>query len=147
MNAPPINVPPLSHKCPTIKWCSIPIFLLRMLTSHFMCVQIFHMVDIDVPAGVGAPPLNTQLNRRYTGTGSLVGSVQRKNFHGRKLHKLVDFHGENICRLLAGATKEHHTPKFHGDVRNHHCTDVCGAHTTYEPHPYQKFCATVLGMQ
>ena len=49
-----------------------------MLTSHFMCVQFFHMVDIDVPAGVGAPPLNTQLDRRYTGTGSLVGSVQRK---------------------------------------------------------------------
>ena len=45
-----------------------------------MCVQFFHMVDIDVPAGVGAPPLNTQLDRRYTGTGSLVGSVQRKTF-------------------------------------------------------------------
>ena len=29
------------------------------LTSHFMCVQIFHMVNIDVPAGVGAPPLDT----------------------------------------------------------------------------------------
>jgi len=26
-----------------------------------MCVQIFHMVNIDVPAGVGAPPLETQL--------------------------------------------------------------------------------------
>ena len=26
-----------------------------------MCIQIFHMVNIDVPAGVGAPPLNTQL--------------------------------------------------------------------------------------
>jgi len=26
-----------------------------------MCVQIFHMVNIDVPAGVGAPPLDTQL--------------------------------------------------------------------------------------
>ena len=24
-----------------------------------MCVQIFHMVNIDVPAGVGAPPLDT----------------------------------------------------------------------------------------
>ena len=24
-----------------------------------MCVQIFHMVNIDVPASVGAPPLNT----------------------------------------------------------------------------------------
>ena len=26
-----------------------------------MCVEIFHMVNIDVPAGVGAPPLDTQL--------------------------------------------------------------------------------------
>ena len=24
-----------------------------------MCAQFFHMVSIDVPAGVGAPPLNT----------------------------------------------------------------------------------------
>ena len=24
-----------------------------------MCVQFFHMVSIDVPAGVGPPPLNT----------------------------------------------------------------------------------------
>ena len=43
---------PLSHKCP------IPISPL-CLTSHFTCVQIFHMVSIDVPAGVGAPPVNT----------------------------------------------------------------------------------------
>ena len=28
------------------------------LTLHFMCVQIFHMVNVDVPAGVGAPPLD-----------------------------------------------------------------------------------------
>ena len=26
-----------------------------------MCVQIFHLVNIDVTAGVGAPPLDTQL--------------------------------------------------------------------------------------
>ena len=26
-----------------------------------MCVQIFHMVNNDVPASVGAPPLSTQL--------------------------------------------------------------------------------------
>ena len=26
-----------------------------------MCVQSFYMVNIDVPAGVGAPPLDTQL--------------------------------------------------------------------------------------
>ena len=48
-----LNVPPIiSHECP------IPISLL-CLTSHFMCVQFFHVVSIDVPAGVGAPPLNT----------------------------------------------------------------------------------------
>ena len=45
LNAPPIISPiPISPLC---------------LTSHFMCVQLFHMVSIDVPAGVGAPPLNT----------------------------------------------------------------------------------------
>ena len=31
-----------------------------------MCVQSFHMVNIDVPAGVGAPPLDTQLSIVYT---------------------------------------------------------------------------------
>jgi len=50
ITAPPI----ISDKCP------ISIFPL-CLTSHFMCVQIFHMVNIDVPAGVGAPLLDTQL--------------------------------------------------------------------------------------
>ena len=32
------------------------------LTSHFMCVQSFHMVNIDVLAGVGAPQLDTHLD-------------------------------------------------------------------------------------
>ena len=36
-----------------------------MFNFTLQCVQIFHMVNIDVPAGVGAPPLNTQLPRRY----------------------------------------------------------------------------------
>ena len=44
---------PLSQKCP------IPISLWS--TSYFMCVQIFHMVNNNVPASVGAPPLSTQL--------------------------------------------------------------------------------------
>ena len=44
---------PLNHKCP------IPISL--CLTSHFVCVESFHVVNINVPAGVGAPPLNTQV--------------------------------------------------------------------------------------
>ena len=39
--------------------CPIPISPL-CLTSHFICVQIFHMVNVDVPASVGTPPLNTQ---------------------------------------------------------------------------------------
>ena len=30
------------------------------LTTHFMCVQSFHMVNIDVLAGIGAPSLDTQ---------------------------------------------------------------------------------------
>ena len=40
---------------------------IMFLTSHFMCVHIFHMVSIDVPAGVGAPPpLNTiSVNIQY----------------------------------------------------------------------------------
>ena len=42
----------MSHKCP------IPISPL-CLTLHFTCVQIVHMVKIDMPAGVGAPPLDT----------------------------------------------------------------------------------------
>ena len=40
----------MSH--PLMPHSHIPI----MFTS---CVQFFHMVSIDVPAGVGAPPLNT----------------------------------------------------------------------------------------
>ena len=31
-----------------------------------MSVQIFHMVNIDVPAGVCAPPLDTQLHKLCT---------------------------------------------------------------------------------
>ena len=42
----------MSHKCP------IPISPL-CLTLHFMCEQIVHTVNIDVPASVSAPPLNT----------------------------------------------------------------------------------------
>ena len=56
---------PLSHKCP------IPISPL-CLTSHFMCVQFFHIVSIDVPAGVGAPPLNTTSGKSQN---SLVPSL------------------------------------------------------------------------
>ena len=40
---------PHSHKCPI------------MFISHFMCVQILHITNSDVPAGVGAPPLNIEL--------------------------------------------------------------------------------------
>ena len=50
---------PLSHKWP------IPIYQLCLI-SHFMCVQNFHMVNIDVPAGAGAPPLDTQLQMQQT---------------------------------------------------------------------------------
>ena len=41
---------PLSHKCST------PISTVY-LTSHFMYVQIFHMVNINVPASVDTLPL------------------------------------------------------------------------------------------
>ena len=54
---------PLSHKYP------IPISLLS-LTSHFMCVQICHMVNVDVPASVGAPPLDTKLGSYEDATKS-----------------------------------------------------------------------------
>ena len=32
-----------------------------MFISHFMCVQILHITNGDMPAGVGAPPLNIEL--------------------------------------------------------------------------------------
>ena len=35
------------------------------LTSHFMCVESFHGMNINVPAGVGAAPLDTQLPSGY----------------------------------------------------------------------------------
>ena len=37
----------------------IPIIPLP-LTLNFMCAQNFHMVNSDVPAGVGVPALDTQ---------------------------------------------------------------------------------------
>ena len=50
----------LSHKRPThLSYkCHIPIMFNLTLQ---LCVEIFHMMNIHVPAGVGAPPLNTQL--------------------------------------------------------------------------------------
>ena len=45
----------LSHKypIPTSQLC---------LSLHSVCVQRFYMVNIDVPAGVDAPPLDTQIH-------------------------------------------------------------------------------------
>jgi len=39
-----------------------------------MCVQIFHIMNIDVPAGVGAPPTRQPLNCRFC-EGILWGAV------------------------------------------------------------------------
>ena len=36
-----------------------------------MCVQSFHMVTIDVPAGVGALPVNTQIPPYFALTPAL----------------------------------------------------------------------------
>ena len=47
------NARPLSHKCP------IPYPIMSNFTLH-VCGN-FHVVNINVPAGVGAPPLDTQL--------------------------------------------------------------------------------------
>jgi len=56
---------PLSHK-----W---PILIYQLcLILHFMCVQNFHMVNIDVPAGAGAPPLDTQLQMQQTCTYRII---------------------------------------------------------------------------
>ena len=44
---------PLSHKRPT------HIHVLNI--TLYAYAEIFHMVNIDVPAGVGAPPVNTSL--------------------------------------------------------------------------------------
>jgi len=40
-----------------------------------MCVQFFHVVSIDMPAGVGAPPLNTK--NRVQG-GATTNCVRRE---------------------------------------------------------------------
>ena len=42
-----------------------------------MCVQFFHMVNIDVPAGVGAPPLNT--TSEHAGTDKVCQPCQMGN--------------------------------------------------------------------
>ena len=42
-----------------------------------MCVQFFHMVSIDVPAGVGAPPLNT--TSEHVGTDKVCQPCQMGN--------------------------------------------------------------------
>ena len=49
-----------------------------------MCVQTFHMVNIDVPAGVGAPPLDKQLKTIMLGWTAL--------------YKMV---GHNLCTNLS----------------------------------------------
>ena len=48
-----------------------------MFNSHFVCVQIFHMVNIDVPAGVGAPPLDT--TSEHAGTDKVCQPCQMGN--------------------------------------------------------------------
>ena len=45
--------------CPT-HYCCIPTLPL-CLPSHFMCAEIFHIINIDVPADVGAPPFFIQI--------------------------------------------------------------------------------------
>jgi len=42
-----------------------------------MCVQFFHMVSIDVPAGVSAPPLNT--TSEHPGTDKFCQPCQMGN--------------------------------------------------------------------
>ena len=42
-----------------------------------MCVQFFHMVSIDVPAGVGALPLNT--TSEHAGTDKVCQPCQMGN--------------------------------------------------------------------
>ena len=66
---------PLNHKCP------IPISL--CLTSHFVCVESFHVVNINVPAGVGAPPLDTQVR---SGGGEDLGTRLQLDYCKRAIH-------------------------------------------------------------
>ena len=58
---------PLSHKClRIIKPCIIaPFPYPNYVTSHFMCMQNIYIVNIDVPASVGAPPPDTQLHNLH----------------------------------------------------------------------------------
>jgi len=41
-----------------------------------MCLQIFHITNIDVPAGVGAPPLETRLPKFTPGKNFLLYKFQ-----------------------------------------------------------------------
>ena len=47
----------LSHNFPYGEWGTAPL----CLTSNRMCAQYFHIININEPAGVGAPTLDTQL--------------------------------------------------------------------------------------
>ena len=64
ITAPPINIPfPYPHYV--------------SLHTIFMCAQIFHVVNIDVPAGVGAPPQWDLSNMDTVGTKIIV-QIQRR---------------------------------------------------------------------
>ena len=36
----------------------------KLKLGPYVCEEVFHIMNIDVPAGVGAPPLDTQLHVR-----------------------------------------------------------------------------------
>ena len=46
-----------------------------------MCVQFFHMVNINVPAGVGAPPLNTAHEQALVCTFTCTSYMYSHNMH------------------------------------------------------------------
>ena len=52
-----------------------------------MCVQSFHMVNIDVPAGVGAPPLDTTSDWKPSAMNvqvSSLGVIPKQHAPGQK---------------------------------------------------------------
>ena len=58
----------LSHKCP------IPISPLCFNFNTFVCVEIFHIMNIDMQFGIGAPPLSTRIYDTFLQDIQLLGA-------------------------------------------------------------------------
>ena len=77
----------LCRNCPTHLCHKCPIPIVQLCLTF-----VFHMVNIDVPAGVGAPPLGKQLD---------------KQLHGR-LHAVLQVHGQSEFSFNFISNKQTH---------------------------------------